>query len=60
MDVIDVLTNKPACSPVRGAGRPQGIFVMERLMDRVALELGLDPARCGGAISSNPSRCRTR
>jgi carbon-monoxide dehydrogenase large subunit len=44
MDVIDVLTNKPACSPVRGAGRPQGIFVMERLMDRVALELGLDPA----------------
>ena len=44
MDVIAALTNKPACSPVRGAGRPQGIFVMERLMDRVARELGLDPA----------------
>jgi carbon-monoxide dehydrogenase large subunit len=44
MDVIAALTNKPACSPVRGAGRPQGIFVMERLMDRVAREFGLDPA----------------
>jgi carbon-monoxide dehydrogenase large subunit len=44
MDVIVAMTNKPACSPVRGAGRPQGIFVMERLMDRVAHELGLDPA----------------
>jgi carbon-monoxide dehydrogenase large subunit len=44
MDVLDVMTNKPACSPVRGAGRPQGIFVMERLMDRVARELRLDPA----------------
>ncbi len=44
MDVIAAMTNKPACSPVRGAGRPQGIFVMERLLDRVARELGLDPA----------------
>jgi len=44
MDVIAAMTNKPACSPVRGAGRPQGIFVMERLMDRVAHALGLDPA----------------
>jgi carbon-monoxide dehydrogenase large subunit len=44
LDVIVAMTNKPACSPVRGAGRPQGIFVMERLMDRVAHELGLDPA----------------
>ena len=44
MDVIVGMTNKPACSPVRGAGRPQGIFVMERLMDRVARELALDPA----------------
>jgi len=44
MDVVVAMTNKPACSPVRGAGRPQGIFVMERLMDRVAHELGLDPA----------------
>ena len=37
-----VFTNKTIVSPYRGAGRPHGVFVMERLMDRVAKELGLD------------------
>ncbi len=37
-----VFTNKTIVSPYRGAGRPTGVFVMERLMDRVAQELGLD------------------
>lgn len=37
-----VFTNKTIVSPYRGAGRPHGVFVMERLMDRVARELGLD------------------
>jgi carbon-monoxide dehydrogenase large subunit len=37
-------TNKVATTPVRGAGRPQAVFAMERLMDRVAHELRLDPA----------------
>ena len=36
------LTNKVPVTPVRGAGHPQGVFVMERLMDRVAAELNLD------------------
>ena len=31
-----VLTNKVPTTPVRGAGRPQAVFAMERLMDRVA------------------------
>jgi carbon-monoxide dehydrogenase large subunit len=44
LDVTVVLTNKVATTPVRGAGRPQAVFAMERLMDRVARELGLDPA----------------
>lgn len=44
LDVTVVLTNKVATTPVRGAGRPQAVFAMERLMDRVANELGLDPA----------------
>ncbi|HVH74266.1 MAG TPA: xanthine dehydrogenase family protein molybdopterin-binding subunit [Stellaceae bacterium] len=44
MDVLVAMTNKVACSPVRGAGRPQAIFVMERLLDRVAGALSLDPA----------------
>ena len=43
-DASVVYTNKVPVTPYRGAGRPQGCFVMERLMDRVALELGLDRA----------------
>ncbi len=39
-----VFTNKTTVSPYRGAGRPHGVFVMERLLDRAARELGLDRA----------------
>lgn len=38
-----VYTNTTPCTPMRGSGRPQGIFVMERMMDQAARELGLDP-----------------
>jgi carbon-monoxide dehydrogenase large subunit len=38
------ITNKVPTTPVRGAGRPQAVFAMERLMDRVARELTLDRA----------------
>jgi aerobic carbon-monoxide dehydrogenase large subunit len=37
-----VFTNKPIVTPVRGAGRQHGVFVMERLLDFAALELGID------------------
>jgi carbon-monoxide dehydrogenase large subunit len=40
----DVYTNATPTSPYRGAGRPQGCFVMERVLDAVAAELGLDRA----------------
>jgi carbon-monoxide dehydrogenase large subunit len=36
-------TNTPCVSPYRGAGRPHACFVMERLIDRIARELGLAP-----------------
>jgi len=36
------LTNKVPVTPVRGAGHPQGVFVMERLLDRVSAELGIE------------------
>ena len=36
------LTNKVAVTPVRGAGRPQAVFAMERLMDRAADKIGMD------------------
>ena len=39
-----VYTNMISTTPVRGAGRPQGVFVMERMMDRLAETLGLDRA----------------
>ena len=44
LELIVAMTNKVTCSPVRGAGRPQGCFVMERMMDRIARELSLDRA----------------
>jgi carbon-monoxide dehydrogenase large subunit len=39
-----VLTNRVPTTVVRGAGRPQAVFAMERLMDRVARELNIDRA----------------
>ncbi len=39
-----VLTNRVPTTVVRGAGRPQAVFAMERLMDRVAHELKIDRA----------------
>jgi carbon-monoxide dehydrogenase large subunit len=44
LDMTVVLTNKVATTPVRGAGRPQAVFVMERLMDAAARKLELDRA----------------
>jgi len=37
-------TNKAPNAPYRGAGRPEAVQVMERLMDLVARELALEPA----------------
>ncbi len=37
-----VFTNKTIVTPYRGAGRQHGVFVMERLLDIAAKELGLD------------------
>ncbi|CAN5794736.1 xanthine dehydrogenase family protein molybdopterin-binding subunit [soil metagenome] len=42
LEVDVVRTNKVPVIPIRGAGYPQGCFAMERLMDRIASELGID------------------
>src|SRR5215213_3473630 len=42
--VDSVYTNTVCVTPYRGAGRPQGCFAMERAMDRIAQERGLDRA----------------
>jgi carbon-monoxide dehydrogenase large subunit len=39
-----VATNKVPNAPYRGAGRPEAAHAMERMMDLVARELGLEPA----------------
>ncbi len=41
LDIKLALTNKVPVTPIRGAGQPQGAFVMERLIDRAAREMGI-------------------
>jgi len=38
-----VFTTLPIVTPYRGAGRQHGVFVIERLLDLAAHELGIDP-----------------
>jgi len=42
MDIVGVYTNKMATDAYRGAGRPEATYLIERLMDVVANELGID------------------
>ncbi|HYY44131.1 MAG TPA: molybdopterin cofactor-binding domain-containing protein, partial [Actinomycetota bacterium] len=44
-DYRSVYTNTVPVSPYRGAGRPQGVYVMERVIQKVARELNLDPVK---------------
>jgi carbon-monoxide dehydrogenase large subunit len=39
----NVFTNKTPTDAYRGAGRPEATFAIERLMDELAVELGMDP-----------------
>jgi len=39
-----IYTHRTPTAAYRGAGRPQGVYAIERLLDRVAQALGLDPA----------------
>ncbi|GGO76794.1 carbon-monoxide dehydrogenase large subunit [Nocardioides deserti] len=41
--VQTVLTNKTWTDAYRGAGRPEATFAIERLMDELAAEVGVDP-----------------
>jgi aerobic carbon-monoxide dehydrogenase large subunit len=43
-ELFSCFTNLVPTSSVRGAGRPQAVAAMERMMDRVAEYLGMDPA----------------
>ena len=52
-----MVTNKDASSPYRGAGRPEAILVVERLLDRLAATLGLDPAEVRAREPSRRTKC---
>src|SRR5947209_14587200 len=43
INVTGVFPNKMATNAYRGAGRPEATYVVERAIDLVAAELGLDP-----------------
>lgn len=44
ISVRGVFTNTVPVDAYRGAGRPEAIYVLERLIDRAARQLGIDPA----------------
>ena len=44
ISVRAALTNTCFTTPYRGAGRPEAVFAMERIIDRLAAKLGMDPA----------------
>ena len=44
VEARSVVTNKTPHAPYRGAGRPEAVFVMDRIVDLLARQIGIDPA----------------
>ena len=44
VEVHGVVTHKTPNAPYRGAGRPETVFAMDRAVDGLARQLGIDPA----------------
>src|ERR1700736_5245144 len=42
-EVKSVMTNTAPVGAYRGAGRPEGVFIVKRLMDAAARQIGIDP-----------------
>src|SRR5438132_13105523 len=40
---VGVLTNRVPTDPYRGAGRPEATHLVERMLDKLAQEIGMDP-----------------
>ena len=59
-EVKAVFTNTVPVDAYRGAGRPEATFLLERLVDVIAHDTGIDRWNCGGRTSSPPMRSRTR
>ena len=44
IELVGAFTHTTAVDAYRGAGRPEATYLIERLMDKAALEMGKDPA----------------
>ncbi|HEX9038329.1 MAG TPA: molybdopterin cofactor-binding domain-containing protein [Ktedonobacterales bacterium] len=53
-DGMRLYTNKPACGPKRGHGSTQPRYAFECQLDRIAEQLGLDPAEYRKRIAIEP------
>src|SRR5580693_4490086 len=42
-EIKAVMTNTAPVGAYRGAGRPEGVFIIERLLDAAARQIGIDP-----------------
>ena len=58
-EVKAVFTNTTPVDALRGAGRPEATYVVERIVDQAARDMGIDPASSGAATSSPPTRSPT-
>jgi aerobic carbon-monoxide dehydrogenase large subunit len=59
--VLAVMANTNGTAPYRGAGRPEATYVIERLIDDAARELGFDPIelRAKNLIPPSALPCKT-
>jgi len=52
-----VVTNKTPNAPYRGAGRPEAVFAMDRAVDCLARQIGMDPAEIRRGTTSAATSC---
>jgi CO/xanthine dehydrogenase Mo-binding subunit len=55
VSVRAIYTNRVMVAPYRGAGRPEATFALERMMDAVAQERGIDPVEVRRRNLASPS-----
>jgi len=56
VEITGVFTNKMSTDAYRGAGRPEATYVIERMMNRVAQELKIDPVKVRRKNFPKPSQ----
>src|SRR2546423_642703 len=54
---VGVLTNRVPTDPYRGAGRPEATHLVERMIDKLAQEIGMDPAAARQKNFIGPDVC---